>query len=229
MSQWGQLFGTQPPPRGTLADMANRYPSDMADQQNRDIALGAITPFANAARWGGEQLSKLYDWLPDSATTQATKLRAQMDRAQGRTETNPYVYNALYPTPLPSAGPMPSQLPRTDQDFYRQLYAPRPAPPGSSSAANAGTSAGNPATPPSAPSAGLASVAGKTARAARMTSSAPSALNSFDATPGPPSNLAALPFLNGSPWPIPRSRTRTIFAKCPRSRTWLAHRTRMAE
>ena len=132
MSQWGQLFGTQPPPRGTLADMANRYPSDMADQQNRDIALGAITPFANAARWGGEQLSKLYDWLPDSATTQATKLRAQMDRAQGRTETNPYVYNALYPTPLPSAGPMPSQLPRTDQDFYRQLYAPRPAPPGSS-------------------------------------------------------------------------------------------------
>lgn len=212
MSQWGQLFGTQPPPRGTLADMANRYPSDMADQQNRDIALGAITPFANAARWGGEQLSKLYDWLPDSATTQATKLRAQMDRAQGRTETNPYVYNALYPTPLPSAGPMPSQLPRTDQDFYRQLYAPRPAPPGSSSAANAGMGTGSQATPPSASNVGLASVAaGKATRVAPMNSSAPPALNSFDATPSAPSNLAALPFPNGSAIAYPPQQDANYF------------------
>ena len=215
MSQWGQLFGTQPPPRGTLADMANRYPSDMADQQNRDIALGAITPFSNAARWGAEQLSKLYDWLPDSATTQATKLRARMDREQGRTETNPYVYNALYPTPMPPTGPMPSQFPRTDQDFYRQLYAPRPTPPGPSSAANAGTSAGNPATPPSAPSAGLAAVAGKTARAAPMNSSAPPAPNPFAATPGVPSNLAALPFPNGSAMAYPPQQDANYFRQVP--------------
>jgi len=215
MSQWGQLFGTQPPPRGTLADMANRYPSDMADQQNRDIALGAITPFANAARWGGEQLSKLYDWLPDSATTQATKLRAQMDRAQGRTETNPYVYNALYPTPMPPAWPMPSQLPRTDQDFYRQLYAPRPTPPGSSSAANAGMGTGSPATPPSAPNAGLASVSGNASRAPRMTSSAPPAPNPFAATPGVPSNLAALPFPNGSAMAYPPQQDANYFRQVP--------------
>ena len=211
MSQWGQLFGTQPPPRGTLADMANRYPSDMADQQNREIALGAITPFANAARWGGEQLSKLYDWLPDSATTQATKLRAQMDRAQGRTETNPYVYNALYPTPMPPVGPMPSQLPRTDQDFYRQLYAPRPAPPGSSSAANAGIGTGSPATPPSASNVGLASVAaGKATRVAPMNSSAPPA-----PTPTAPSNLAALPFPNGSAIAYPSRQDANYFRQVP--------------
>ena len=215
MSQWGQLFGTQPPPRGTLADMANRYPSDMADQQNRDIALGAITPFSNAARWGAEQLSKLYDWLPDSATTQATKLRAQMDRAQGRTETNPYVYNALYPTPMPPTGPMPSQFPRTDQDFYRQLYAPRPTPPGSPSAPNAGASAGTSGMSPPAPSTGLASVAGKTPRAAPMNSSAPPAPTPFAATPVVPSNLAALPFPNGSAMAYPPQQDANYFRQVP--------------
>ena len=130
---WNQLFGGGHP-KGTLADIADKYPQDLAKEQNRNIGLGAVMPLANMMRPTVDAARSLYNMLPDSSTTQAIKLREKLNPTFQ--ETHPGVKAALTPQQLL----VPSNLPKNDTELmeiiYQQSDTPNQAQPQSTSKNN---------------------------------------------------------------------------------------------
>lgn len=116
-------------PIGSLQWQIEHYSPEQANAQNEyilqdslDLLKNGIGPQPVINRFASAipAVAKyLWSKLPDSSTTQAEKLRERLN-GPALQETNPVIYNSLYPSKLPSIKEtMP--LAKTDYEFLQQL------------------------------------------------------------------------------------------------------------
>lgn len=116
-------------PIGSLQWQIEHYSPEQANAQNEYILQDSLNllkngigpqPVINRFASAIPEVAKyLWSKLPDSSTTQAEKLRERLN-GPALQETNPVIYNSLYPSKLPSTKEtMP--LAKTDYEFLQQL------------------------------------------------------------------------------------------------------------